>query len=328
MGLQPITYNLQPITSLFLIAGNGTYPFLIARGARAAGVSKIVVAAFEGETNPNLANEVDEMIWMRVGQVGKLLTAARKSGIAHGIMAGQIAPKNLFDLRPDLKALMLLATLKERNAESLFSTLARELDKMGVTLLPATTFLEESLVTSGWIAGPKLRKRDLETIQFGHHIAKEVSRLDIGQTVIVKNGTVLAVEGFEGTDETIKRGGMLGRGGRPLAELAAGNEEQGATARRGGVYKDILDNSSTDATQLFASAVELYKGSNACMVKVSKPNHDMRFDVPVIGTKTLETAAAAGINIIALEAGCTLLLEKEKLLPRAEALGITLWGVE
>lgn len=272
--------SLQPLTSsLFLIAGNGTYPFLIARRARAAGVKKIIVAAFEGETDPLLANEVDEIIWMRVGQVGKLLSAARKSGITHGIMAGQIAPKNLFDLRPDFKALVLLATLKERNADSLFSTLARELDKIGLTLLPATTFLEECLVTSDWIAGPKLRKRDLETIQFGHHIAKEVSRLDIGQTVIVKNGTVLAVEGFEGTDETIKRGGMLGRG-------------------------------------------------NACMVKVSKPNHDMRFDVPVIGTKTLETAATAGISIIALEAGCTLLLEKEKLLSLADRLGITLWGVE
>ena len=267
------------VSSLFLIAGNGTYPFLIARGARAAGVKKIVVAAFEGETDPLLANEVDEIIWMRVGQVGKLLSAARKSESSHGIMAGQIAPKNLFDLRPDLKALLLLATLKERNAESLFSTLAQELDKAGVALLPATTFLDESLVTSGWIAGPKLRKRALENIEFGHRIAKEVSRLDIGQTVIVKNGTVLAVEGFEGTDETIKRGGMLGRG-------------------------------------------------DACMVKVSKPNHDMRFDVPVIGTKTLETAATAGINIIALEAGCTLLLEKEKLLALAEQLGVTLWGVE
>lgn len=236
------------------------------------------MAAFEGETDPLLTNEVDEMIWMRVGQVGKLLAAARKSESSHGIMAGQIAPKNLFDLRPDLKALVLLATLKERNAESLFSTLARELDKTGVTLLPATTFLDESIVTSGWIAGPKLRKRSLENIQFGHRIAKEVSRLDIGQTVIVKNGTVLAVEGFEGTDETIKRGGMLGRG-------------------------------------------------DACMVKVSKPNHDMRFDVPVIGTKTLETAAHAGVSVIALEAACTLLLEKEKLLTLAEQLGVTLWGI-
>ncbi len=275
----PLASSPQPPnSSLFLIAGNGTYPFLIARGARAASIKKIVVAAFEGETDPSLANEVDEMIWMRVGQVGKLLNAAHKSGISHGIMAGQIAPKNLFDLRPDLKALMLLATLKERNAESLFSTLARELEKAGVTLLPATTFLEESIVTPGWIAGPKLRKRLLETIQFGHHIAKEVSRLDIGQTVIVKNGTVLAVEGFEGTDETIKRGGTLGRGG-------------------------------------------------ACMVKVSKPYHDMRFDVPVIGMKTLETAAHAGVSVIALEAGCTLLLEKEKLFSLAEQLGITLWGM-
>jgi DUF1009 family protein len=270
---------MKPISSLFLIAGNGTYPFLIVRGARAAGVKKIVVAAFEGETNPELAQEVDEIIWMKVGQVGKLLAVARKSAIPHGIMAGQIAPKNLFDLRPDFKALVLLATLRERNAESLFSTLARELDRVGVELLPATTFLEENLVTPGWIAGPKLRSRLLDDVQFGHTIAKEISRLNIGQTVIVKKGTVLAVEGFDGTDETIKRGGLLGRG-------------------------------------------------HACMVKVSKPNHDMRFDVPVIGTKTLETAASSGISVIALEAGCTLLLEKEKLLSLANQLGITLWGVE
>jgi DUF1009 family protein len=267
------------LPSLFLIAGSGTYPFLIVRGARAAGVKRIVVAAFEGETDPDLAHEVDETLWMRVGQVGKLLAAARKSAIPHGIMAGQIAPKNLFDLRPDWRALTLLATLHERNAESLFSALARELAQAGVTLLPATTFLEESIVTPGWIAGPKLRRRSLENISFGHHIAKEISRLDIGQTVIVKNGTVLAVEGFEGTDETIKRGGMLGRG-------------------------------------------------DACMVKVSKPHQDMRFDVPVIGTKTLETAAHAGITLIALEAGQTLLLEKERLLSLADQLRVTLWGVE
>jgi DUF1009 family protein len=268
-----------PVSSLFLIAGNGKYPFLVVKEARAAGVERIVVAAFENETNPKLAEAVDEMIWMRVGQVGKLLSAARKSGALHGIMAGQIAPKNLFDLRPDFKTLLLLAQLQERNAETLFTTLACELEKAGVTLLPATTFLESHLASPGLIAGPKPNARQLEEVIFGYRIAKEVSRLDIGQTVIVKRGTVLAVEGFEGTDETIKRGGMLGQG-------------------------------------------------KACMVKVSKPHHDMRFDVPVIGTGTLETAAASGIKLIALEEGQTLLLEKEELQQRANQLGITLWGVK
>ena len=276
----PSTSSIQPpASSLFLIAGNGNYPFLVVKAARAAGVKRLVIAAFENETDPRLAEYADEIIWMRVGQVGKLLSAARKSGAAHGMMAGQIAPKNLFDLRPDFKTLLLLAQLKERNAETLFATLAHELEKAGVTLLPATTFLESHLASPGLIAGPKPSSRQLEDIAFGHQLAKEVSRLNIGQTVIVKKGTVLAVEGFEGTDETIKRGGMLGQG-------------------------------------------------KACMVKVSKPNHDMRFDVPVIGMRTLETAAASGVTLIALEANCTLLLEEEELKQRANQLGITLWGVE
>jgi hypothetical protein len=275
----PSSSNLQPsVSSLFLIAGNGKYPFLVAQEARRAGVERIVVAAFENETDPTLADYVDQIIWMRVGQVGKLLNASRTSGAIHGIMAGQIAPKNLFDLRPDFKTLLLLAQLKERNAETLFATLASELEKAGVTLLPATTFLESHLASPGLIAGPKPNARQLEDITLGHGIAKEVSRLNIGQTVVVKRGTVLAVEGFEGTDETIKRGGMLGQG-------------------------------------------------KACMVKVSKPHHDMRFDVPVIGIRTLETAAVSGVTLIALEANVTLLLEKEKLQQRASELGITLWGV-
>lgn len=266
-------------SSLFLIAGKGIYPFLIAQGARAAGVKKIIVAAFNGETDPTLADHVDEMIWMRVGQVGALLKAARKSESNVAIMAGQITPGHLFDLRPDLKALMLLAKLKERNAESLFTALANELEKVGTKLLPATTFLDESLATSGHIAGPKLKHRQLNDVTFGYNIAKEISRLDIGQTVIVKQGTVLAVEGFDGSDETIKRGGKLGRG-------------------------------------------------KACMIKVSKPNQDMRFDVPVIGMNTLATAAEAGISIVALEARKTLLLEADRLKKEAIEKGITLWGIE
>ena len=269
---------MNPTSSLFLIAGSGTYPFLVAKGARAAGVKKISVAAFEGETNPELSNYVDEIVWMRVGQVGRLLATAKKSGAVHGIMAGQIAPKNLFNLRPDWKALFLLATLKERNAETLFSTLAKELAKNGVTILPATTFLEDHLVSTGLLAGPKPTSRMLEEVAFGLHIAKEISRLDIGQTVIVKRGTVLAVEGFEGTDEAIKRGGMLGQG-------------------------------------------------KSCMVKVSKPHHDMRFDVPVIGRKTLEVASQAGITTIALEAGRTLLLESEQIKALAAEHHITLLGI-
>ena len=269
---------MQKPETLFLIAGNGSYPRLAAKGAREAGVSKIVAAAFEGETDPSLASLVDEIVWMRVGQLGRLITAAKKSGATASMMAGQIAPGNLFDLRPDFHALLLLAKLKERNAETLFGAIADELEKAGVPLLIATSFLENQLSAEGLIAGPKPKDRLLDDIAYGLGIAKEVSRLDIGQTVVVKKGTVLAVEGFDGTDSTICRGGELGKG-------------------------------------------------EAVVVKVSKPRQDMRFDVPVVGPRTLQTAAAAGVVAIAMEAGRTLFLDKDEVFSLATKHQITLWGI-
>ena len=263
--------------TLFLIAGNGSYPRLAARGAREAGVRRIVAAAFEGETDPSLANFTDELHWMRVGQLGRMLDSAKTSGATASMMAGQIAPGNLFDLRPDFKALLLLAKLRERNAETLFGAIAGELEKIGVPLLLATTFLEKHLAPEGLIAGPSPKERLIDDIAYGLGIAKEVSRLDIGQTVVVRNGTVLAVEGFDGTDATIRRGGELGKG-------------------------------------------------KAVVVKVSKPRQDMRFDVPVVGPRTLEAAAAAGVTAIAMEAGRTLLLDADHLRDFASTHRITLWG--
>jgi len=196
--------------TLGIIAGNGVYPSLLADAARRAGIKKIVAAAFTDETDDRLAAKADEIHWMRVGQLGKLISSFRNAGVANAIMAGQIAPKNLFDLRPDWKTLLLLARLKRRNAESIFAAIGDELGRAGITLLPATSFLEDCLAPAGLIAGRKLSRREEDDITFGFEIGREVSRLDIGQTVIVKNGTVLAVEGFEGTNETIKRGGALG----------------------------------------------------------------------------------------------------------------------
>ena len=261
-----------------IIAGNGSYPLMLARAARAAGVRRIVVAAFEGETDPALVSIVDEVEWMRVGQLGKLVSFFKKRSVTDVVMAGQIAPKNLFDLRPDVKALLLLGKLKTRNAESIFGAIGEELAKAGATLLPATTFLENQLAQPGLIAGPKLSRREEDDVRFGCEIAKEVSRLDIGQTVVVKNGTVLAVEAFEGTNVAIKRGGELGRG-------------------------------------------------EATVVKVSKPDQDFRFDVPCIGPQTLETARDARVRVLAIEAGRTLLLEREKLLATAAEHRISIFGI-
>lgn len=254
--------------TLAIIAGNGVYPRLLTEGARRAGVEKIVAAAFTGETDPIIEQDVELVEWMRIGQLGRLLKFFRSQNIHHAIMAGQIAPKNLFDLRPDLKALMLLGKLKERNAESIFAAIADELAKIDVDLLPATTFLEDSLAQSGLIAGSKLSLRQEHDVQLGWSAAKEIARLDIGQTIVVKNGTIVAVEALEGTNEAIKRGGKLAREG-------------------------------------------------AVMVKVSKPNQDMRFDVPVIGVETIRIAAESGVRVIAVEAGKTLLLERDAVIALA-----------
>ena len=214
-----------PLNILGIIAGDGVYPRLLADAARKAGVKKIIAAAFTNETDPVLAQHVDLIEWMRVGQLNRLLKFFNEHEVHHAIMAGQIAPKNLFDLRPDLKALMLLGKLKQRNAESIFAAIADELVRIDVDLLPATTFLEESLASVGLIAGAKLSRREEEDVDLGWKMAKEIARLDIGQTVIVKNGTVVAVEAFEGTNEAIRRGGALAREGAVMVKVAKLNQD-------------------------------------------------------------------------------------------------------
>ena len=268
---------MQTPDALGIIAGSGVYPLLLADAARVAGVKRIIIAAFTDETSPDITNRADQIEWLRVGQLGKLLNFFREAKVGHAIMAGQIAPGNLFSLRPDFKAMFLLARLKQRNAESIFSAIADQLAEIGVRLLPATTFLDHLLAPHGQIAGPKLKEREEEDIAFGFAIARQLSALDVGQTIVVKNGTVLAVEAFEGTNEAIRRGGLLGK-------------------------------------------------KNAIVIKVTKPNQDMRFDVPVVGPETLRIADEAKVRAIAVEAGRTLLLERAALLDLAERLKISLVG--
>ncbi len=263
-----------------IIAGSGVYPetFIAAARRKSPGI-KLVVVAFHGETKPELANLADATEWVRVGQLSKLIKFFRSEGAEEAVMMGQISPKNLFDLRPDLRVLMILARLKERNAETLFGAIGDELAKDGITLLPATTFLEDHLPSPGHVCGPAFHKRQLGDVEFGFRIAKQTSALDIGQSVVVRHGTVLAAEAFEGTNACIRRGGELGRG------------------------KDVL------------------------LVKVSKPDQDLRFDVPVIGPETIETCAAAGVGGIAIEAGKTLLLEKERIAELCEKYQIGIHAV-
>jgi DUF1009 family protein len=179
-----------------IIAGNGIYPDTFIAHARKAGVKKLAVCAFENETKTDIVSKVEAVEWVRVGQLSKMIKFFKAQGVTQCVMVGQIAPKNLFDLRPDLRTLIMMARLKQRNAETLFGAIGDELKKDGIELLSATTFLDELLAAPGLVAGPSPKKRRWEDVDYGFHIAKESSRLDIGQTVVVKNGTVLAVEAF------------------------------------------------------------------------------------------------------------------------------------
>jgi hypothetical protein len=188
-------------------------------------VQELFAVAFANETDAVLGEKVDGIEWCRVGQLNRMIGFFRERDIHQAVMAGQIAPRNLFNLRPDWKALLLLARLKTRNAETIFAAIADELSKNGVDLLPATSFLEEHLAGSGLICGPVLSRRETEDVEYGWRVAGEVARLDIGQTVVLKRGTVLAVEAFDGTNETIRRGGELGGRGAIMIKLAKTNQD-------------------------------------------------------------------------------------------------------
>lgn len=210
------------LDSIGLIAGSRSLPLDFARLARAAGVRRIVCTAVEGETDPAIATLVDDLVWLNVGQLGKMISAFTSRGVKQCVMAGQVAPKNLFDLRPDLRAMGVLFRLKEKNAHSIFGAIADELRKDGVELIEATPWLAPLMPQRDFTLGPKLSADQKDDVDFGFRIAKEISKLEIGQTVVVKNGTVLAVEGFEGTDKCLARGGELaGKNGGAIAVKVA-----------------------------------------------------------------------------------------------------------
>lgn len=258
-----------------LIAGSKSLPLLFAREARKRG-QRLVAIAFEGETDPALSSIVDEVVWLRVGQLGKMIQSLVQRGVQQCVMLGQIAPKNLFDLRPDLRAMSILFKLKEKNAHTIFGAIADELARDGISLIPAVPWLQPWMPTEGYRCGPNLSKEFEEDVGYGLRIARETSRLEIGQCVVVKRGTVLAVEAFEGTDECLERGGRL-----------AG------------------------------------KNGGAVAVKVAKPGHDFRFDIPCVGPMTLAVCARSGVEVLAVESDRTLLLDLEQLESDARRLKVS-----
>jgi UDP-2,3-diacylglucosamine hydrolase len=253
------------LETLGIIAGSRALPLMLARQARKMGVRRLVAVAFEKETDPALTKLVDEIEWLRVGQLTKMIRSLKSRGVRQCVMAGQITPKSLFDVRPDFRALTLLMKIKEKNAHTLFGTLADELAREGIELIAAVPWFEPLMPGTGFHLGPRLTAEEAADVAFGYRMAKEIARLDIGQSVVVRKGVVLAVEGFEGTDVCLARGGDL-------------------AGRDGG----------------------------AVAVKVAKIGHDMRFDIPCVGARTLETCVAHRVKVLALEAGKTLLLDEEQ----------------
>jgi DUF1009 family protein len=266
---------------LGIIAGNGEFPLILARSARQLGAGPIVAAAFDNETNPEIDKLADHVDWIKLGQLNKLIEVFTSRGVKRAVMAGGVTPSNLFkNLRLDLRMTTVALRLKARNAETIFGAIASEMARDGVELIDPRPFLGESVPQAGVLTGRKPSKDQQEDVEFGLRMAKAVSALDIGQTVVVKRGTVLAVEGFEGTDDCIRRGGML-------------------AGETGG----------------------------SVVVKVSKPNHDFRFDIPCVGEKTIESCRAGRVSVMAMEAGRSLLLDKDKLLTAANEAGICLVAV-
>lgn len=260
-------------TEIILIAGKGAYPRLLAESARTQGVTRIAAIAFRKETDPIIEKVADEVHWIYLGQLGHMLKAIEKTGIHHAVMAGQITPTHLFRVRMDSKLLAVLRNLPKRNADTIFGAIGDEMKAIGVSLLPASSFMQAHMPTAGLLSQRTPTPSEMNDISLGFQVAKTTSGLDIGQTVVIKEGTILAVEAFEGTDATILRAGKLG-------------------------------------------------GAGGVVVKVAKQGHDMRFDIPVIGLRTIKTLRKAKISAVAVEAGKAILLEREAIIKKLNELDI------
>jgi hypothetical protein len=258
-----------------LIAGNGTFPLEFARAAKQKNM-QVIAIAHEGETLPELEQLVDRIFWIKVGQLGKLIKILKEQNVVDVLMAGGIKKTRLFGgAMPDVRGLALLAKMVHKKDDSILRAIADELESEGITVRESTLYLDSILAQSGILTKRKPDTGERRDIAFGWQMAKEIGRLDIGQTVVVKGQAVLAVEAIEGTDEAIRRGGLLcGRG--------------------------------------------------AVVVKVCKPQQDLRFDLPAIGTRTITTMTDVKATCLAVEAGKTIILERESVIRDAERAGITI----
>jgi hypothetical protein len=261
-----------------LIAGYGSFPLEVAHNLRSQGF-QIHTVAIHGETFPSIEEFSSSTSWLHVGQLQAMINCFKRHGVRQVVMAGKVKKLHLFrNFRPDFKALHTLAKLPDRRDDTIMNAIADLLAKEGIEVLAQTDFAHEMLATSGHLFGPRPRKEMMRDAEFGFLQAKGVAALDIGQTVVVQNQSVLAVEAIEGTDEAIRRGGKLGSG-------------------------------------------------KAVVVKIAKPNQDLRFDVPAVGPDTLKVMSESGCVMLAVEAGKTLMLQRQDFAQLADRLGITILGL-
>jgi len=258
-----------------LIAGGGQFPLKIAVAARKGG-ARVVAVAHHGETDPSLGDHVDEIVWIKLGQLGHLIRSFKERGISQAVMAGTITKKRMFEnILPDLKGLKIISKLAVFHDDDILRAVASELAREGIEIVGSAGYVPELVAPTGCLTRRKPTKAEEEEIRFGWNIAKELGRLDIGQCVVVRKKTVLALEAIEGTDQTILRGGTLA-------------------------------------------------GEKAVVVKVSKPNQDMRFDVPSVGLETVKVMAQVKASVLAVEAGKTLLFDRSEMISYADEQGISI----
>jgi len=261
-----------------IIAGGGQFPLLFAQAVRRHGL-KVYAAAHEGETDETLADQVDALQWVRLGQLGKIIDFFKKEGVTKTVFIGSITKTNIFrDVRPDLKGLGLWNKIDIKQDDSILRAIADRLAKDGIEVVASTNYVPELLFPQGILTRKKLTKEQKNDIVFGWKIARAMGGLDIGQCVVVRNQTVLAVEAIEGTDAAIRRGGTLGK-------------------------------------------------EKAVVVKLKKPNQDLRFDLPAVGEKTIVSMLEVKAAVLAVEAGYALFFDRESVIQAADAAGLVVVGV-
>jgi UDP-2,3-diacylglucosamine hydrolase len=269
-----------------LIAGNGKFPFLVLDAARAQGY-EVIVAAIKEEAFPEIESHgAAAVYWLSLGELSRLIETFQREGVHRAIMAGQVRHKQIFSsIRPDWRLAKLLFSLTTRNTDSLLGAVAKVLAEEGITLESSTSLLEPLLVKPGVLTTREPTEQERKNIDYGRAVAGNLAQHDIGQTVVIAESACVAVEAMEGTDATIERAGQ------------------------------IMRSMQGDASTLSRALT---------VVKIAKPNQDMRFDVPVIGVKTIEVMHMAGATCLALDAGKSLLLDGDKIIDAANTAGIAM----